>query len=95
MELELLLERELTTLRPPGGTITDVHVCQRECGRWYIDVRVSWRGTTLYHVGLFDKKRIKLYKKVANAIRHVVLGYGYEGVIGVHAFPGMRDKAAF
>ena len=60
MELELILERELTTMRPPGGALTDVHVCQRDSGQWYINVRVSWRGTALYHVGLYDKKRIRL-----------------------------------
>jgi hypothetical protein len=81
MELELILERELTTQRPPGGTMTDVHVCQHESGKWHINVRVSWRGTALYHVGLYDKKRIRLYKKASSAIRHIVLGYGYEGVI--------------
>lgn len=95
MELELLLERELTTQRPPGGSITDVHVTQRECSRWYIDVRVSWRGTAMFHVGLYDKKRIRLYKKSSSAIRHVVLGYGYEGVICVHPYPALNDKASF
>src|SRR3546814_2019644 len=59
MELELILERELTTQRPPGGTMTDVHVCQHESGKWHINVRVSWLGTALYHVGLYDKKRIR------------------------------------
>jgi hypothetical protein len=95
VDLELLLERELTTLRPPGGTITDVHVCQRDCGRWYINVRVSWRGTALFHVGLYDKKRIRLYKKASSAIRHVVLGYGYEDVVHVHPFAGLRDEKSF
>ena len=95
VELGLLLERELTTLRPPGGTITDVHVCQRDCGRWHINVRVSWRGTALFHVGLYDKKRIRLYKKAASAIRHIVLGYGYEDVIHVHPWPGLKDQATF
>jgi hypothetical protein len=95
MEFELLLERELTTLRPPGGTITDVHVCQRHCSKWHINVRVSWRGTALFHVGLYDKKRIRLYKKASSAIRHIIIGYGYEGVIHVHPEPGMRDEKAF
>ena len=95
MELELILERELTTMRPPGGTITDVHVCQHDSGKWHINVRVSWRGMGLYHVGLYDKKRIRLYKKAANAIRHVVLGYGYEDVIHVHPIAGLRDETAF
>lgn len=95
MELELILERELTTLRPPGGCITDVHVCQHDGGKWHINVRVSWRGTSLFHVGLYDTKRIRLYKKAASAIRHVVLGYGYEGVIHVHPHPEVRDAASF
>lgn len=95
MEFELILERELTTQRPPGGSITDVHVCQHDSGKWHINVRVNWRGTSLYHVGLYDKKRIRLYKKASNAIRHIVLGYGYEGVIHVHPIAGLRDETAF
>ena len=95
MECELILERELTTLRPPGGTITDVHVCQHDSGKWHINVRVSWRSTALFHVGLYDKKRIRLYKKAASAIRHVVLGYGYDDVIHLHPHPSVRDEAAF
>ncbi|ALR19057.1 MULTISPECIES: hypothetical protein [Sphingobium] len=95
MELELILERELTSMRPLGGTITDVHVHQHDTGKWLINVRVSWRGTSMYHVGLYDKKRIRLYKKAASAIRHIILGYGYDGVIHVHPYPGSRDEAAF
>ena len=95
MELQLILERELTSQRPPAGTITDVHICQHDSGKWHINVRVSWKGTSLFHVGLYDKKRIRLYKKASSAIRHVVVGYGYAGVIHVHPCPGMRDDAAF
>lgn len=95
MELELILERELTTLRPHSGSLTDVHVCQHDTGKWHINVRVSWRGTALFHVGLYDKKRIRLYKKVTSAIRHVVVCYGYEGAIAVHPYPGLRDEKSF
>ena len=95
MECELILERELTTLRPPGGTITDVHICQHDDGRWHINIRVSWRGAVMFHVGHYDKKRIRLYKKAASAIRHVVLGYGYENVIHVHPCAGVGDEARF
>ena len=95
MELELILERELTSQRPPGGTITDVHVCQHDSGKWHINVRVSWRRAGLFHVGLYDKKRIRLYKKAASAIRHVIIGYGSEGVIHVHPCPGVQDETAF
>ena len=95
MELELILERELTTLRPHGGSITDVQVHQRDVGKWHINVRVSWRGTTLFHVGLYDKKRIRLYKKATSAIRHIVICYGYEGTIAVHPYPGLRDEKSF
>lgn len=95
MELELILERELTTLRPPGGSITDVHVHQHACGEWYINIRVSWKGTSLYHVGLYDKKRIRLYRKASSSIRHIVLSYGYEGVIHVHPWPGLNDTTSF
>lgn len=95
MECELLLERELTTHRPPGGSITDVHVCQREAGQWHINVRLSWRGTAIFHVGLYDKKRIRLYKKAASAIRRIVIAYGYDGVIAVHPYPGLRDETVF
>lgn len=95
MELELILERELTTLRPLGGIITDIHVCQHETSKWHINVRVSWRGTSLFHIGLYDKKRIRLYRKASSAIRHIVLGYGYEGTIAVHPCPGLRDETSF
>lgn len=95
MELDLILDRELTTLRPPGGMITDVHVCQHDIGKWHINVRVSWKGAQLFHVGFYDKKRIRLYRKVATAIRHIVVDYGYEDVILIHPCAGLRDEAAF
>ena len=95
MELELILERELTTLRPHGGALTDIHVCQRECGKWFINVRVSWRGAVLFHVGLYDKKRIRLYRKASSAIRHIVICYNYDGMIAVHPFSGLRDEQSF
>jgi hypothetical protein len=70
-------------------------ILERETGQWHINVRASWRGMALYHVGLYDKKRIRLYKKASSAIRHIVLGYGYEGVIHVHPVPGLQDAANF
>lgn len=72
-----------------------MHVCQNDSGKWFINVRVSWKGTVLFHVGLYDKKRIRLYKKAASAIRHIVLGYGHDGVIHVHPCAGLRDEATF
>ncbi len=95
MELGLLFERELTTQRPPGGTLTEVHVCQHDNGKWHINVRVSWRGATLFHVALYDKKRIRLYSKASSAIRHIVLDYGYDGLIHVHPCAGLRDGRAY
>src|SRR3546814_11719957 len=89
MELELILERELTTQRPPGGTMTDVHVCQHESGKWHINVSVRWRGTALYHVGLDDKKRIRLYKKDSSVIRYVELGFDLEGSIHIQPLAGI------
>nr|WP_087575564.1 MULTISPECIES: hypothetical protein [unclassified Sphingomonas]AJW29611.1 hypothetical protein pJE1_189 [Sphingomonas sp. JE1] len=96
MELELILERELTSHRPVAGTITDVQVHQREDdGKWYINVRVSWRGSTAYHVALYDKKRIRLYSKVSSAIRHIVNAYGYSALIGINPSPHWNDPSRF
>lgn len=95
MELDLILERELTTRRPPGGSITDLHVRQRESGEWHIDVRVSWRGSTLFHVAMFDKRRIRLYKKISSALRHIVSAYDYKTDISVHPFPGRFEADDF
>ena len=96
MELELILERELTSQRPLAGTVTDVQVHQREDdGKWYINVRVSWRGTAAYHVGLYDKKKIRLYSKASSALRHIVTAYDYRGMIGVHPSPSWHDPSRF
>ena len=46
-------------------------------------------------MGLYDKKRIRLYKKASSALRHIVLGYGYDGTIAVHPYAGLNDKAHF
>lgn len=95
LEYELILERELTTFRPAGGAITDVHVHQQDDGRWYINVRVSWHGVALFHVGLYDKRRLRLYRKVSSAIRHIVLVYAHSGMIGLHPHPDLADETAF
>ena len=95
MELELVLERELTSLRPMGGTLTDVHVCQRENGSWHINVRMSWRGNTLFHVGLYDKKRVRVYKRLSSAIRHIVTAYEHHAMIAVHPCGNSVTPAKF
>lgn len=95
MELELMLERELTTSRPVGGVLTDVHVCQRDTGSWHINVRLSWRGSTLFHVGLYDKKRIRIYKRLSSAIRHIVTVYDYDAMIAVHPCKTARGSHHF
>lgn len=95
MELPLIMERDLTVQRPVAGSITDVHVIQRQDGKWHLNVRVSWRGSALFHVGLYDKKRMRLYAKVSSAIRHIAVAYDYEGTIAVHPCPGLKDPTRF
>jgi hypothetical protein len=95
MELDLILEWDLTTFPPPSGTITDIHVHQHDSGRWYINVRLSWRGAALFHVGLYDKKRIRLYKKLSSAVCHIVYTYAYTGMIAVHPHPDLQDTGAY
>ena len=95
VELPLMMERELTTFRPVAGFITDVHICQVSDGRWYINVRVSWHGLAMFHVGLYDHKRLRLYKKLSSAVRHVALHYDYPGTIMVVPLPDLKDPANF
>lgn len=95
MEFGLVLERELTTLRPMSGTLTDVHVCQRTDGSWHINVRLSWRGNSLFHVGLYDKRRVRIYKRLSSAIRHVVTVYDYNEMIAVHPCKGSATPDSF
>lgn len=96
MELELILERELTSHRPVAGAITDIQVHQRDDdGKWYINVRVSWRGAAAYHVALYDKKRIRLYSKLSSAIRHIVISYEHHALIGINPSPQWSDPSRF
>jgi hypothetical protein len=95
LELPLILERELTSLRPVAGEITDIQVHQREDGRWHVNVRLSWRGTALFHVGHYDKKKLRVYTKVSSKIRHIVLVYNYTGMIILHPNSSVRSSAFF
>jgi hypothetical protein len=95
MELDLILERDLTTFRPPSGTITDIHVHQNDTGKWYINVRLSWHRAALFHVGLYDKKRVRFYRKLSSAVRHIVMTYAHTGMIAVHPHPDLMDKEAY
>lgn len=96
MELELILERELTTLRPVAGVITDVQVHQRDGdGKWYINVRASWRGPAAFHVGLYDKKKLRVYSKVSSAIRHIILSYDHHAPISINPSPLWNDPSRF
>lgn len=96
MELELILERELTSLRPVAGVITDVQVHQRDSdGKWYINVRASWRGAAAYHVGHYDKKKLRVYSKVSSAIRHIILSYDHHALISISPSPLWNDPSRF
>lgn len=96
MELELILERELTSLRPVAGVLTDVQVHQRASdGKWYINLRASWRGSAAYHVGHYDKKKLRLYSRVSSAIRHIILTYEYHAAISIHPSPQLNDPSRF
>lgn len=95
MEMGLILERELTTFRPTGGTISECEIHQSADGKWYVNVQLSWHGLALFHVGYYDKKQIRLYAKVSSAIRHIVRTYDYDGLIAVHPHPQVRDATRF
>lgn len=90
-----ILERELTSGRPPGGKIDFIEVVQRDDSEWQINIRVSWKPNVTYCVQKFDIREIRLYKSVGTALWHIVSAYDYFGVIPVRPFPGMKNKARF
>ena len=96
MELELILERELTSQRPVAGVISDVQVHQRDSdGKWHINVRASWRGSAAYHVGFYDKKKLRLYSRVSSAIRHIILSYDHHALITINPSLVWNDPTRF
>jgi hypothetical protein len=81
MDNPTILERELTTFRPPAGEIESVKILQRDDARWYLRIGIGWKSGLEFDVCHYDKRKLKTYSSVLSAIRHVCEAYHYEGRI--------------
>lgn len=94
-EFNSLREYEITTRRPVGGKLTHVYVIQADSGLWYICVRKNWGDDQEYRVHHYNHDRLKTYKRISSALRHIVLDYHYEGPIIVVPFVGKSHIKSF
>lgn len=81
MDVPTILERELTTFRPPSGEIESVKIVQRDDGKWYLRLGIGWKSGLECDVCLYDKPKLKLYSSIVSAVRHVCDTYDYTGRI--------------
>jgi hypothetical protein len=81
MDHPTILERELTTFRPPAGEIESAKIIQREDGKWILRLGIGWRGGLEFDICLYDKRIIKTYSSIVSAVRHVCETYDYDGRI--------------
>ena len=92
MNTPTILERELTTFRPPSGEIESVKVFQREDGKWYLRLGIGWKSGIECDVCLYDKPKLKLYSSIVSAVRHVCDTYDYAGRIILFPSKGQAIK---
>ena len=92
---DYIFERELTTQRPAGGKIDTARIIQLENGEWFVTVRVNWRSAAEFSVYLFDKKKLKTYLRLSNAVRHIVMDYDYDEPMIIIPHPTLREKNNF
>ena len=81
MDYPTILERDLTTFRPPAGEIESAKIIQREDGKWHLRLGISWKNGHEFDICLYDKRIIKTYSSIVSAVRHVCESYGYDGRI--------------
>src|SRR3546814_13001837 len=58
-----ILERELTTRRPAGGTIRSAEIAQLPSREWILHARVSWRDDNWLNVSIWEQPPIKHYNR--------------------------------
>ena len=92
MDYPTILERELTTFRPPAGEIESAKIIQREDGKWILRLGIGWRGGLEFDICLYDKRIIKTYSSIVSAVRHVCETYDYEGRIILFPKKGQSVK---
>lgn len=92
MDTPTILERELTTFRPVSGEIESAKIIQREDGKWYLKLGISWKSGLECDVCHYDKRKLKIYSSILSAIRHVCETYNYEGRIILFPNKGQSIK---
>ena len=92
MDEPLILERELTTFRPPAGEIESVKILQREDCTWYLKLGISWKAGHEHVVCHYDKRKLKIYSSIVSAVRHVCDTYDYDGRIILFPHKGASIK---
>lgn len=91
-EQPIILERDLTTFRPPSGEIESVKVIQQPAGKWVLRLGISWKSGLECDVCLYDKPKLKLYSSIVSAVRHVCKAYGYTGRIILFPSKGQQIR---
>lgn len=92
MDQPIILERELTTFRPPAGEIESVKIFQREDCKWYLKLGISWKSGNEFAVCHYDKRKLKVYSSIVSAVRHVCDAYDYDGRIILFPHKGSLIK---
>ena len=64
MDTPTILERELTTFRPVSGEIESAKIIQREDGKWYLKLGISWKSGLECSVCHYDKRNLKIYSSI-------------------------------
>lgn len=92
MDYPKILERDLTTFRPPAGEIESIKIVQLDDAKWFLRLGISWKSGLEHDVCLYDKHKLKTYSSIVSAVRHAVETYNYDGRVILYPKTGAVIK---
>lgn len=87
-----LLGREVEKAFRAGGKVIFVRIVQHENGSWFINIIADWTDGKEMSLALYDRMRVRLFKRLGTCLSSVLEGLDYGGPIQILHIEGRQAQ---
>lgn len=87
-----LLGRDVEKAIQNGGKVVFARIVQHHNGSWYINIIGDWTDGEEMSLALYDRMRVRLFKRLGTCLMAVLEGLEYKGPIQILHVEGLQAQ---
>ena len=87
-----LLGRDVEKALRERGKVIFVRIVQHNNGSWFINIIGDWTDGQEMSVALYDRMRVRLFKRLGTCLTTVLEGLNYSGSIQIVPVDGKQEQ---